>query len=149
MILYIYKAEPEYRFYYDTTDIDISKYDFHKSIITNYISIEEITEAIENKELDFDFEESDLIELAPGSEELNMLHDEDSIGYKTQSNFLVVYGLGVKQIALESKELAFKRLKSIFQKIIKQKNNNDGHSIRKHFICVLIECPFFIHIEDI
>lgn len=114
MILYIYKAEPEYRFYYDTTDIDISKYDFHKSIITNYISIEEITEAIENKELDFDFEESDLIELAPGSEELNMLHDEDSIGYKKQSNFLIVYGLGVKQIALESKELAFKRLKSIF-----------------------------------
>lgn len=114
MILHIYKAEPEYKFYYDYNDIDISKYSFCKTIITNYKDIEELTEAIENKELDFDFEESDLIELAPGSEELNMMHEKDGIGYKEQCNFLVVYGLGVKQIALESKELAFKRLQSIF-----------------------------------
>lgn len=114
MILHIYKAEPEYKFYYDFNDIDVSRYDFCKTIITNYINIEELIEAIEEKEINFDFEETDLIELAPGIEELNELHGQDKLGFKDNTNFLIVYGLGVKQIALESKELAFNRLQSIF-----------------------------------
>lgn len=114
MILHIYKAEPEYKFYYNYNDLDINKYSFCKTIITNYINIEEIIEAIEDKALDFDFEETDLIELAPGSEELNELHGQDRLEYKEQCNFLVVYGLGVKQIALDGKELALQRLGKLF-----------------------------------
>ena len=118
MILHIYKAEPEYRMNYDYNDIDISKYDFYKTIITNYVDINELIKAIEDREMDLEFEESDLIELAPGSEELNTIHDYDNIGFKTETNFLIVYGLGVKQIAINHKqlnsELGLKRLQNIF-----------------------------------
>lgn len=114
MILHIYKAEPEYKMNYDCEDLDISKYEFCRTIITNYVDINDLIEAIEEKKIDFDFEESDLIELAPGSEELNNMQGKDNIGYKENCNYLIVYGLGVKQIALDGKELAFKRLSKLF-----------------------------------
>lgn len=114
MILHIYKAEPEYKMNYDYEDLDISKYEFYRTIITNYVDINDLIEAIEEKKIGFDFEESDLIELAPGSEELNNMQGKDNIGYKENCNYLIVYGLGVKQIALDGKELAFKRLRKLF-----------------------------------
>ena len=118
MILHVYKAEPDYRFYYDYSDIDVSKYELHKTIITNYTSVEDLIEAIEDKDLDFDFEETDLIELEPGIEELNDLHVQYKLGFKDNLNFLIVYGLGVKQIALDHsyfyENLGMKRLQSIF-----------------------------------
>ena len=67
MILHIYKAETEYKMNYDYKDLDISKYEFYRTVITNYVDINDLIEAIEEKKIGFDFEESDLIELAPGS----------------------------------------------------------------------------------
>lgn len=114
MILHIYKAEPEYKRNYDYVDLDVSKYEFCRTIITNYVDINDLIQAIEEKKIDFDFEESDLIELAPGSQELNEKQGKDNIGYKENCNYLIVYGLGVKQIALDGRELALKRLSKIF-----------------------------------
>lgn len=114
MILHIYKAEPEYKRNYDYVDLDVSKYEFCRTIITNYVDINDLIQAIEEKKIDFDFEESDLIELAPGSQELNEKQGKDNIGYKENCNYLIVYGMGVKQIALDGRELALKRLSKIF-----------------------------------
>ena len=114
MILHIYKAEPEYKRNYDYVDLDVSKYEFYRTIITNYVDINDLIEAIEEKKIGFDFEESDLIELAPGSEELNNMQGKDNIGYEGNCNYLIVYGLGVKQIALDGRELALKRLSKLF-----------------------------------
>lgn len=118
MILHIYRAETEYRYYYDSDDIDISKYRFCETIITNYINIDDLIYAIESKEIEFDFEETDLIELALGLEELNDNHGIDNIGYEKEQNFLLIYGLGVKRIALDHEifysDLVFNRLKHIF-----------------------------------
>ena len=114
MILHIYKAEPEYKRNYDYVDLDVSKYEFCRTIITNYVDINDLIQAIEEKKIDFDFEESDLIELAPGSQELNEKQGKDNIGYKENCNYLIVYGLGVKQIALDGRELALRRLTQIF-----------------------------------
>lgn len=114
MILHIYKAEPEYKRNYDYVDLDVSKYEFCRTIITNYVDINDLIQAIEEKKIDFDFEESDLIELAPGSQELNEKQGKDNIGYKENCNYLIVYGLGVKQIALDGRELALNRLSKIF-----------------------------------
>ena len=114
MILHIYKAEPEYKRNYDYVDLDVSKYEFCRTIITNYVDINDLIQAIEEKKIDFDFEESDLIEIAPGSQELNEKQGKDNIGYKENCNYLIVYGLGVKQIALDGRELTLKRLSKIF-----------------------------------
>ena len=89
MILHIYKAEPEYKRNYDYVDLDVSKYEFCRTIITNYVDINDLIQAIEEKKIDFDFEESDLIELAPGSQELNEKQGKDSIGYKEDCNYLM------------------------------------------------------------
>ena len=114
MILHIYKAEPEYKRNYDYVDLDVSKYEFCRTIITNYVDINDLIQAIEEKKIDFDFEESDLIEIAPGSQEWNEKQGKDNIGYKENCNYLIVYGLGVKQIALDGRELTLKRLSKIF-----------------------------------
>lgn len=114
MILHIYRAETNYKMEYDLYDIDTSKYEYTETIITDYRNLNEIIDAIENKEVNFEFEETDLIEIAPGIEELNNVQSVDDIDYKNGLNFLLIGGLGVEQIALDSKDLAMKRFKEQF-----------------------------------
>ena len=96
-------------------DIDVSNYRFDRSEIVNYIKVDDLIGAIENKEIDLKLEESDIIEMLPDSSQLNDSQLMRDLEIKNSLNFLIQTGLGIERIALEKKyfcqELTFKGLK--------------------------------------
>lgn len=122
MILNIYKvnrALPE-QFIYDALqcnriwDIDAGIYKLCDTKEVNYIEIDDLVDAIENKE--FDFEKSDIIEMLPDE---NMLNSELKEQSKEQCNFLIVTGLGVERIAIDKEavfvEIALSEMRNVFE----------------------------------
>lgn len=99
-------------------DIDISNYRYDRSEIVNYIKVDNLICAIENKELNLDLVESDIIEMLPDSRQLEDRQLCEDMEIENSLNFLIQTGLGIERIAVDMKylcqELSFSSLRAQF-----------------------------------
>lgn len=92
-------------------DIDPGVYKIDRCIETSHVRVEDLIEAIEDKVIEI--EKSDIVEMLPDENMLN-----NTLGVGDQCNFLIMTGLGVKQIAIDKeavfRDISLSNMKEIF-----------------------------------
>lgn len=95
-------------------DIDAGIYEKISTKLVNYRSVNDLMDAVEYNIIEgIKFEESDIIEMLPDEDALN-----GGFRVEDKCNFIILTGLGCKQIAIEKeevfREISFEALKEMF-----------------------------------
>lgn len=85
-------------------DLDVSLYKLDRIEFVRYTRVDDLIEAIENKERDLKLELSDIIEMLPDDEMLNDIHAKSDLNKENDLNFLVMTSMGIRRVALDKKQ---------------------------------------------